>query len=436
MFTLLQNSPDEFIQFLKKHHIRRFHFIYDFDKEKVIASHKVLQPIADFLMQDQRDFAKHEGIFCQLTKKHDVLQAGFIHKTNRGNAAGGTRFWPYATIEDFLRDGLRLSKGMTRKNALAGLWWGGGKGVVAQTDNLDIHNQGLRRDIFREYGELMSAIRGVYVTAEDVGTGPQDIADIFSTTRFSTCIPPTVGGSGNPSQPTATGVVRGMEAALRFFDGGTIKERTIAVQGMGHVGRPLIRMLLEKGAAKVIACDIKQGNIDLVVKECGSERLQPSLVAIGDNSILFTECDVLAPCATGAILNPQTIPQLKTKIVCGAANNQLEDGLRDDDTLFERGILYVPDFLVNRMGIVNCANEQYGYIPNDPYQLRHLETEWEHSIFHVTFKILQISREQGEPPAHTAIRLADVQAEHLHPIFGHRGLDIIKGLVQDRWFEE
>lgn len=436
MSTLLQQSPEEFVRFLKHNNIRRFHFIYDFDKEKVVTSHDVLQPIADFLMQDKRDFAKHEGIFFQVTKKHDALQAGFVHKTNRGNAAGGTRFWPYATLEDFLRDGLRLSKGMTRKNALAGLWWGGGKGVVAQTDNLDIHDQNVRRDIFREYGELMTAIRGVYVTAEDVGTGPADIGNIFSTTRFSTCIPQMVGGSGNPSEPTATGVVRGMEAALRFLDGGTIEGRTIAVQGMGHVGGPLIRMLLQKGAGKIIACDIKRSNIDLVLKECGSDRLDASRVEIGDNSILFTECDVLAPCATGAILNPKTIPDLQTKIVCGAANNQLEDGLRDDDALFERGILYVPDFLVNRMGIVNCANEQYGYIPNDPYQLQHLETEWEHSIFHVTFKILQISREQGEPPAHTAIRLADIQAEHLHPIFGHRGLDIIKGLVADHWFEK
>ncbi|KAA3615526.1 MAG: Glu/Leu/Phe/Val dehydrogenase [Calditrichaeota bacterium] len=436
MATLLQMSPEAFIRFLKQNKIRRFHFVFNFAENKVIPSHKVLQPIADFLMADQRDFDKHEGIFFQITNKHDALQAGFVHKTNRGNAAGGTRFWPYRSMEDFLRDGLRLSKGMTRKNALAGLWWGGGKGVVAQSENLDIHNQEQRRDIFKEYGELMSAIRGVYITAEDVGTNPQDIAHIFSETRFSTCIPPALGGSGNPSEPTATGVIRGMEAALRFMDGGTIEGRTIAIQGMGHVGEPLIRMLLEKGAKKIIACDIKQENIDFVLKSCGSDRLESSLVEIGDNSILFTECDVLAPCATGAILNPDTIPRLNTKIVCGAANNQLEDGLRDDDALFARGILYVPDFLVNRMGIVNCANEQYGYIPNDPYKLRHLETEWEHSIFHVTFKILQISREQGEPPAHTAIRLADVQAEHVHPIFGHRGLDIIKSLVEDKWFEE
>ncbi len=436
MNSLLQLSPQAFVDFLKQNAIRRLHFVWNPDRQCVEASHPILQPIADFMQADQRDFLQHEGIFLQVTRRHDTLQGAFIHNTSRGQGAGGTRFWSYETVEDFLRDGLRLSKGMTRKNALAGLWWGGGKGVIARNPELDNNDPELRADIFREYGELMTALRGCYVTAEDVGTNTDDMAHIFSRTRFITCIPPELGGSGNPSEPTATGVLRGMEAALSFLDGGTLTGRTVVVQGMGNVGRPLIRMLFEKGVARIIACDISEQRVEQAKREFAPFQLEARVISPGDDEILFSDCDIIAPCATGAVLNPRTIPHIRAKIVCGAANNQLEDSERDDVLLFECGIIYVPDFLVNRMGIVNCANEQYGYVTQDPFITRHLDTEWEYSIYRKTIQVLQLAREEKAPPARSAIRLADRIAQEPHPIFGHRGRQIISSLVADRWFEQ
>ncbi|MCH7677458.1 leucine dehydrogenase, partial [candidate division KSB1 bacterium] len=153
---------------------------------------------------------QHEGLFFHITKNHDTLQGAFVHRTCRGQGAGGVRYWQYPTMEDYLRDGLRLSKGMTRKNALAGLWWGGGKGVIAHNPEIEKSNPEIRASIYKEYGDLLTSIRGCYVTAEDVGTNVDDMANIFSSTRFTTCIPGHLGGSGNPSVPTARGVICGI----------------------------------------------------------------------------------------------------------------------------------------------------------------------------------------------------------------------------------
>ena len=152
-----------------------------------------------------------------------------------------------------------------------------------------------------------------------------------------------------------------------------------------------------------------------------------------DLSIFNEDCDIFSPNATGAILNPQTIPMLKAKIVCGAANNQLEDMQRDGKTLHDKGIYYVPDFLTNRMGIVTCANEQYGYINNDPMIENHFRRNWEHSIFNRTLQILKESKEKNIPTADIALKLADKLSLENHPIFGHRGKQIIQSLVENEW---
>ena len=436
MSDFLKMKPLDFIHFLKKNGIRRFYFVYDANQGAVRASHPVLQPLADFLQNDHRDFAQHEGVFCHITADPETVQGAFIHSTHRGQAQGGTRFWLYDCMEDFFRDGLRLSKGMTRKNALAGLWWGGGKGVIAQNPAANNRDPQIRKHVFRGYGKLVTSLNGCYVTAEDVGTNTHDMDNIFSQTRFVTCIPTSVGGSGNPSIPTARGVVRGMQAAVKFLDGGRLDGRKVAVQGMGHVGLPLIDFLFKKGVAEIVASDINPENVKRGQEKFRDKKFQAILAERGDNSILTMSCDVIAPCATGAVLNPQSIPAIKAKIVCGAANNQLEDADRDDRLLFERGILYVPDFLVNRMGIVNCANEQYGYVSHDDFIERHLNIEWDHSIYQMTFKVLSLSHDKGEPPAQAAIRLADRLAQEPHPIFGHRGVQIIRSLIQERWHEQ
>lgn len=427
--------PEAFAAFLREHRISRFYFVYDDARGRVIASHELLQPIAEFLQHDRRDFARHEGIFCQVSRHFDVIMGAFVHKTVRGQSQGGTRFWQYDTVEAYLRDGLRLSLGMTRKNALAGLWWGGGKGVITRDRQADHRDPQIREAIFKEYGSFITSIRGCYVTAEDVGTNTEDMANIFSRTRFVTCIPEAYGGSGNPSIATARGVVCGMEAALEFLQGDSLAGKTVAVQGVGHVGAALVGFLFEKGVEKIIASDIDAGLLEALKKRYAGRNLELRLASIGDNSLATVPCDLFAPCATGAVLNPHTIPDIKARIICGAANNQLEDPIRDDALLAERGIIYVPDFLVNRMGIVNCSNEQYGYVNHDEMIERHLGREWEHSIYLTTLRVLKTARESGEPPGQVANKLADQLAEQPHPIFGHRGKQIIRSLVDSGWHE-
>jgi glutamate dehydrogenase/leucine dehydrogenase len=435
MTDLARLSPLEFVAFLRREKIRRFYFVYEPQNQVVQSSHPQLQPLAEFIRNDRRDFAAHEGLFFQLTERYDTLQGAFVHRTRRGQAAGGVRYWTYDKVEDYLRDGLRLAKGMTHKNALAGLWWGGGKGVMARRPDVDPENPEIRKYLYSEYGLFISSLKGCYVTAEDVGTTVGDIASVFSRTRFTTCIPEEWGGSGNPSVPTARGVVSAMEAVLEFLGMGDLKGKTIAIQGMGNVGGPLIRFLFEKGVEKIAACDINPRHAEALRQTSDGWELDIRTVSRGDHSIFGEECDIFSPNATGAVLNPQTIPLLKAKIVCGAANNQLEDPGRDDAALFERGIIYVPDFLANRMGIVNAANEQYGYVTADPLFERHLTRDWEHSIHRTTLRVLDESKKTAVPTGRIAVQLAEKLSLEPHPIFGHRGRQVIDSLVADRWHQ-
>jgi glutamate dehydrogenase/leucine dehydrogenase len=279
----------------------------------------------------------------------------------------------------------------------------------------------------------MSTLNGCYITAEDVGTSVEDMAEVFSGTRFTTCIPEKFGGSGNPSTPTAKGIISGMEAALEFLNMGTIEGKTIAIQGLGHVGEPLIKYLFDKKVKKIIGTDINQANLDSVKKIFSGMNLECQLVDKTDNSIYAVDCDIFSPNATGAILNKRTIPSLKARIVCGAANNQLEEMIADGNLLHEKGITYVPDFLTNRMGIVTCANEQYGYVNYDPLIEKHFSRDWEHSIFNRTLQVLRKSKEKNIPSAEIALKLADNLSKENHPIFGHRGKQIIKSLVDNKW---
>ena len=433
--VLLSLTPANFLSFLKKENIQKFFCVYDDKNKKLKASHIQLQSIADYFNDEGRDFIMHEGWFCKISEEFDMLLGAFIHRTNRGQAAGGVRYWNYDTIEEYFRDGLRLGAGMTFKNALAGLWWGGGKGVIAHNPEFDKMNPEIRKKIYREYGFFMSTLNGCYVTAEDVGTSVEDMANVFSGTRFSTCIPQKFGGSGNPSTPTAKGIISGMEAALEFLEIGTLEGKTVAIQGLGHVGEPLIQFLFDKNVKKILGTDINPDHVSSVKKKFIGKNIDCRLVDKNDLSIFSEDCDIFSPNATGAILNSQTIPMLKAKIVCGAANNQLEDMHRDGKLLHDKGIIYVPDFLTNRMGIVTCANEQYGYINKDPLIENHFSREWEHSIFNVAKRVLQESKEKNIPTAEIALKLADKLSRENHPIFGHRGKEIISSLVENKWYE-
>lgn len=431
--SLVLQNPQEFISFLQQNNIKRFSLVYDELTNQVNVSDTKLQALADFINADKRDFMQHEGMLFQVSEKHDVLFGAFIHKTNRGQASGGLRYWHYATMEDFIRDGMRLSKGMTRKNALANLWWGGGKGIMVHNPSNDKNDKQMREELYKDYGRFITSINGCYITAEDVGTCEEDMGNIFTQTRFTTCIPASVGGSGNPSSATALGVVHGMEAALKYLDMGNLEGKTVAVQGMGHVAEPMMGYMFERNVAKIIAVDIHQDLIDAVKEKYKNENLEARLVDIKDSSILFEECDILAPCATGAILNCETIPQINAKIICGASNNQLKHSVIDGQAVADRNITYVPDFLVNRMGIVNCADEQSGYIDDDPYFYRHLDQDFEFSVFQTALRVLEESKKSNLPPADVAIKLADVLAEENNPIYGHRGEKIIASLMNNNW---
>ncbi len=459
-------SPAAFRRFLAAAGIRRFFLAWDEESQTVRASHPELAPLAEMLAADRRDFDRHEGVFVQVAPESGVLQGAFIHRTCRGQAAGGVRFWRYDTVEEYLRDGLRLARGMTHKNALAGLWWGGGKGVMVEEPRPG-PGGGPRRRVYEEYGEFLTSLRGCYVTAEDVGTSVEDMKAVFSRTRFTTCIPPALGGSGNPSAPTARGVVRGMEAALAHRGAGGLAGKTVAIQGLGHVGEPLVELLRERGVARVIGCDLDParclalerrfggegadrretgeageagaadhagtaGTADDIAGAAGRFDFVARPAGRDDLWIFEQPADVFAPCATGGVLGPRTIPRLAAGIVCGAANNQLEDPERDDLLLHERGVLYMPDFLVNRMGIVNCADEQYGYVgEEDPRLAAHLGAGgWDNSIFDLSLAILAEAERSGEPAARVALRLAESRSRELHPIWGHRGAAIIRALTR------
>jgi glutamate dehydrogenase (NAD(P)+) len=428
-------SPAAFCDLLAREGIRRCYLVWDEERGEVVASHPALAPLARLLARDRRDYDRHEGVFLQVAPESGVLQGVFLHRTCRGQGAGGVRFWRYDTVEEYLRDGLRLAKGMTLKNALAGLWWGGGKGVIArQTGRAE--DPAARRLLYAEYGELLTRLCGCYVTAEDVGTSVEDMAAVFSRTRFTTCIPPALGGSGNPSVPTARGVLRGMEAALAHLGRGGLAGKTVAVQGLGNVGGALVGFLRERSVARVIGADADPARCAALrerLPDGNGFTLEVRATERGDRAILAEPADIVAPCATGGVLSPETIPTIRAPIACGAANNQLLDPERDDLLLAERGILYMPDFLVNRMGIVHCADEQYGSLVDDPKIEAHLGDSWENSIYNLSLAVLAEAKATSEPPARVALRQAEERSRELHPIWGHRGAVIIRSLVANGW---
>jgi glutamate dehydrogenase/leucine dehydrogenase len=430
--SLIDLSPQAFADRLRDEGGRAC-IVHDAATDGPRASAPWLDEVAAFLRDDERDHHAHEGLFFETGRETGTLYAAFVHWTSRGQSAGGVRYWPYVRTEDLLRDGLRLSVGMTRKNALAGLWWGGGKGIIARQPDERWRDPEFRRVLFREYGEFITSLRGCYVTAEDAGTTPPDMAEVFTRTRFITCIPPGMGGSGNPSGPTAHGVVCAMEGALDHLGLGSLEGKTVAMQGAGNVAGFMIGHLLERGAGRIVAAEISGERLAEVRETYPDPRLELREVAIGDLSIFDEPCDVFAPNALGGSLNPDTIPRLKAKVVCGAANNQLLDDRRDDRALAERGIVYVPDFLCNRMGIVNCANEQYGRVPDDPAIQRHFGRDWDNAVYVITQRILERSAQEETTTSTAANLLADELARQDHPIWPDRGRQIIAGLVADGW---
>ena len=271
-----------------------------------------------------------------------------VHSTVLGTALGGTRLWRYASEAGALDDALRLSRGMTYKNALAGLDAGGGKSVILAPERIAD-----RGALFRAHARVVDLLEGAYITAEDVGTTPADM-DVMSTVT-----PHVAGlssGLGDPSPHTARGVFRAVEAAVRHRSGADgVRGMRVAVQGCGNVGRWLVHALREAGASVVVA-DVDRDRAAGLAAEHGADVVEP-------DAIYDAEADVFAPCALGGILGAETIPRLRAGIVAGGANNQLRDAGEDGARLAARGILYVPDYVANAGGVITGFGDMNGWGP-------------------------------------------------------------------------
>ena len=298
-------------------------------------------------------FDDHERVvFC--SDSASGLQAIIaIHSTVLGPAAGGCRLWSYVSDDAALTDVLRLSQGMSYKNAMAGLKFGGGKAVIIKTPEFEGSDT-----LYERFGEFIDQLNGDYVTAEDVGMSVEIMQTIGHRTKYVSGLPRKGGqAGGDPSPKTSWGIFRGIEAAVRFKLGrDSVDGLTVAVQGAGHVGYYLSKYLAASGANLVVA-DIDEGRAQRVCDEFGA-------TSASLDDILYQDVDVVAPCALGAILTEQSIPRLKTTIVAGGANNQLE-GDADGQRLFDAGILYAPDYVINGGGIINVSSEYYGDVTDD-----------------------------------------------------------------------
>jgi leucine dehydrogenase len=268
-----------------------------------------------------------------------------VHSTKLGPALGGTRFWQYASDEEAITDALRLSRGMTYKNAVAGLNLGGGKSIIIGDNKTKD-----REKIFRAHGRFVESLGGRYITAEDVGTTTKDMDYVNMETEH---VAGLAGKSGNPSPVTAHGVFRAVQAsANRMWGSDSLEGKCVAVQGCGSVGTYLAKELHEAGA-KLIVSDIDAAKAAKVSRMTGAEIVE------GD-AIFSADADIFSPCALGGIINDTTIPMLKAYIVAGGANNQLLEE-RHGDELQRLGILYAPDYVANAGGVINVFGEVAGW---------------------------------------------------------------------------
>ena len=340
-------------------------------------------------VDDGPDAAGHEQVvFCQ--DRHTGLKAIIgIYSTALGPALGGTRFYPYATEEDALRDVLHLSRAMAYKNALAGLDLGGGKAVI-WGDPAQLKSEAL----LRAYGRFVQSLNGRYYTACDVGTYVPDMDVIARETRFVTGRSVEHGGAGDSSILTAWGVFQGMRAAAEHVWGSpTLAGRRVGIAGLGKVGKYLAGHLLEDGAA-VVAADVSEAALDW------ARTTHPQIDLVADTTALISsDIDVYAPCALGGALDDETVAALRATIVTGGANNQLaHPGI--EKSLVERGILYTPDYLVNAGGVIQVADEIEGF----DFERAKLRAT---RIFDTTRTILRLADADGVPPAVAADRLAE-----------------------------
>src|SRR5579862_8332086 len=297
---------------------------------------------------DMREFDGHELVVFGHNAASGLHAVIALHSTTLGPAAGGCRIWPYGSTTEAVADVLRLSRGMSYKNAMAGLPLGGGKAVIIADSRT-----AKTPELFAAFGRCVDALGGRYITAEDVGTTTADMAQVARVTRYVAGLGRAPGeAGGDPGPKTALGVFLGIKAAVRFRLGKSeLAGVSVAVQGVGGVGYHLCGLLAAEGAVLTVA-DVRPAAVQRVCDE-----FRARAVAVED--VLWADVDVLAPCALGAILTTQSIAQLRARIVAGAANNQLAQG-QDGTALPAAGILYAPDYVINAGGIISVSREYHG----------------------------------------------------------------------------
>ncbi|MEU1620853.1 Leu/Phe/Val dehydrogenase [Streptomyces sp. NPDC008238] len=332
----------------------------------------------------------HEQVVLCQDRASGLKAVIAIHSTALGPALGGTRFHAYPSDEAAVEDALNLARGMSYKNALAGLDLGGGKAVIIGDPDMD-----KSEELLLAYGRFVASLGGRYVTACDVGTYVADM-DVVSRTapQWTTGRSPENGGAGDSSVLTAWGVFQGMRASAQAQWGDpTLRGRRVGVAGVGKVGHHLVEHLLKDGA-EVVVTDVRGEAVDRITSR------HPQVTAVSDADVLVrTPLDVYAPCALGGALNDDSVPALTASIVCGAANNQLaHPGVEKD--LADRGILYAPDYVVNAGGVIQVADELHGF---DFDRARAKATK----IFDTTLAIFERAAADGIPPAAAADRLAE-----------------------------
>jgi leucine dehydrogenase len=333
------------------------------------------------------DFGHQKIVFCNdpATGLKAIIA---IHDTTLGPALGGTRMWAYKSERDALNDVLRLSKAMTYKSSIAGLNIGGGSAVIIGDPRKDKTEAMMRR-----FGRFIKNLNGEFITGEDMGTNPRDMEYIRMETQHVTGYPETIGGSGDPSPITAKGVFMGIKACVKELYGtDTLAGRSVLVQGVGHVGETLVRLLRDENV-KVYVSDINDERVGQISKKYGA---QP----VSNNSIFDIDADIYAPCALGATINSNTIKKLKCAIIAGSANNQLEDEALHGRMLLDKGVLLAPDYVINAGGVINCYSELMGFSRKRTLQL----TE---NIYDATRSILKLSKSENIPTIEAANKIAE-----------------------------
>jgi valine dehydrogenase (NAD+) len=332
----------------------------------------------------------HEQVVLCQDRASGLKAVIAIHSTALGPALGGTRFYPYATEEEAVADALNLARGMSYKNAMAGLDHGGGKAVIIG-DPETLKSE----ELLLAYGRFVDSLGGRYVTACDVGTYVADMDVVARETRWATGRSPENGGAGDSSVLTAFGVFQGMRASAQHLWGDpTLRGRKVGIAGVGKVGHHLVEHLLEDGA-EVVITDVREESVRRI-----TDRHQNVTVVADTEALIRVEgLDIYAPCALGGALNDASVPVLTAKVVCGAANNQLaHPGVEKD--LADRGILYAPDYVVNAGGVIQVADELRGF-DFDRCKVKAAK------IFDTTLAIFARAKTDGIPPAAAADRIAE-----------------------------